>query len=139
MDLERIEAVLDEALELRMPYKREDDRPPRQKIAELEDHLLRSAHLNGDLVEAQHWLRLLTQTLADQWAALEGWQVALSGVTPAKATKAQVTAAKIQVAPQLHAAGVKAAQLRASVDAQIERLEREERVCSRAYTMMSGG
>lgn len=139
MTLDEIEAVLAGALKLRSPsFSESDGVSARQKIAALEDHMLKSASINGDLVEARHWLGMLTEKLAEDWEGLAGWEVALKRPR-AKATRQDVQAAKVAVAPQLFAAGRKAARLRASIDDQIVRLEREEKVCSRAYTMMSGG
>ena len=69
---------------------------------------------------------------------LGGWEVALKRPRD-RATKAEIEEAKVKVAPQVYAAGREAKQLLDSVDDQISRFEREERVASRAYTMMSGG
>lgn len=136
MDLVAIEAALQTALVLRTPTF-----PPgargREKINALEDYMLASASINGDLVEARHWLREIEQKLRDDWESLDGWQVALTGLV-SKATKPQIQRAKITVAPQTFEAGRKATRLRESVVDQIARLEREERVMSRVYTMISG-
>lgn len=136
MDLEQIEAVLMVALKLRSPHFA-PGHPPRSKIAELEDYLLRSASVNGELVEALHWCREAGVALGDAWEQLEGWEVALRRPR-AKATRQEIQAAKMRTSPQLYEAGRKARRLRESLVDQIARLEREERVVSRAYTMVTG-
>lgn len=136
MTLEQIEQVLADALKLRSPVF-VGDVSGSGKVALLEDYMLKSANVNGGLVEARHWLRMIEAKLAEEWDSLQGWEVALKRPR-AKATKQDVQAAKMVVAPQLFSAGRKAKRLRESVEDQISRLEREGKVCSRAYTMVTG-
>lgn len=136
MTLDEIRGALARALPMRSPIFAEDMRPA-AKVPVLEEYMLAVAEINGELVEARHWLRLLAETLADEWEHLAGWEVALRKPR-ARATKTDINAAKVQVAPQLFSAGREARKLRESVDDQIERFEREERVVSRAYTMITG-
>lgn len=136
MDLVAIEAALQAALVLRTPTFQPGARG-REKINALEDYMLASASINGDLVEARHWLREIEQKLRDDWDHMQGWEVALT-VPASRATKPQIQHAKITVSPQMFEAGRKATRLRESVVDQIARLEREERVMSRVYTMISG-
>lgn len=136
MDLAEIESVLERALPLRSPTLSPDD-SGRRKIEVLQDYMLQTATVCGGLYEAKHWLVAVTDRLASEWQNLEGWEVALKR-TRAKATKEEIDAAKVQVAPALHAAGRRARHLRASVIDQITRLEREGDRMSRAYTMLSG-
>lgn len=135
MNLEEIEGVLTEALALKSPRWGPDDTPS-VKVAAIEDHMVAAAHLSGRLVECRHWLRAMTMSLGEQWEALQGWETALKRPR-AKATKQDIEASKIAVAPQLFAAGKKASALRASVDDQIARLEREDRTMSRLYTLVA--
>lgn len=137
MDLPDIEAVLEAALPLRSPVFQPGD-TARKKIGELEDYMLKTAHVTGGLVEAKHWLAAVEERLSEEWDALQGWEVALKRPR-AKATKQEITVAKMQSAPQLYEAGRKARRLRVSVVDQITRLEREGDRMSRAYTMLSGG
>lgn len=137
MDLDAIEAALTHALALRTPLF-EPGTSGRVRIAALEDYMLASAHANGDLVEARHWLRETEERLRDEWNNLEGWEVALKGTTRSRATKTDIQQAKIKASPQLFEAGRKATRLRESVVDQIARLEREEKVLSRVYAMISG-
>lgn len=137
MTLEQIEEALTGALRLRSPVF-EPGTAPRAKVSAIEDHMLLSANVNGDLVAARHWLRMLEAKLGDEWEAMTGWEVALRKARN-RASKAEINEAKIATAPAKFQAGRKARRLRESVDDQIVRLEREERVCSRAYTMLSGG
>lgn len=137
MDLEQIREALTSALELRSPRFSPEERPA-TKIAALEDYMLLSAHVNGDLVAARHWLRTLIDALAEEWERLQGWEVAVGNKPRARLTTADIQRAKIQIAPSKFEAGREAKRLMASINDQIARLEREERVCSRAYTMISG-
>jgi hypothetical protein len=140
VDLEQIEEILLAALKLRSPcFTARSGITVREKIAELEDYLLKGAHVNGELVEVRHWLREVEEDLTDQWDGLVGWEINLGSAKVINATKQQILAAKIAAAPQLYAALRKARRLRESVVDQITRLEREEKVMSRAYTMISGG
>lgn len=136
MSLEEIRAALEEALPLRSPRFAPEERPA-TKIAALEDHMLACAEVNGSLVEARHWLRFLRARLADEWEKLEGWQMATDKAR-ARLTAADINRAKIRVAPTQYEAGREAKRLSESIDDQIVRLEREEKVCSRAYSLISG-
>ena len=136
MTLDEIEQVLADALKLRSPVFLGGESGA-GRVTVLENYMLKSANINGSLVEARHWLRAIEEKLADEWEGLAGWEVALRRPR-AKATKQDIQQAKMAVAPQLFAAGRKAKRLVASVDDQISRLEREERVVSRAYTMIVG-
>lgn len=136
MSLDEIRDVLARALPMRSPTFPEDT-PGGAKVPVLEDYMLAVAEINGELVEARHWLRLLIDSLGDQWKNLQGWEVALRKARN-RATKEDIHAAKVQVAPSLYEAGREARTLKSSVDDQIARFEREERVVSRAYTMVTG-
>lgn len=136
MNLEEIEEALSVALPLRSPTFQPDD-SARKKIGELEDYMLKSAQICGGLYEAKHWLVVVADRLASEWEHLDGWEYALRRPR-AKATKAEVNAAKVKASPELYAAGRRARALRASVMDQITRLEREGDRMSRAYTMLSG-
>lgn len=136
MTLDEIRGELARALPLRTPLFT-DDTPPAQKVTALEDYMLTIAEVNGGLVEARHWLRELIEKLGDDWKNLQGWEVALRKPR-ARATKEDIQAAKVQVAPALYEAGREARKLKSSVEDQIARFEREERVVSRAYTLITG-
>jgi hypothetical protein len=135
MTLEEIEGVLARALKLRSPVFQ--DAEGAAKVSALEDFMLTSANVNGNLVEALYWVRQLEEKLADEVGGLAGWEVALKRPR-AKASKVEINAAKLAVAPQLFAAGRKARGLRQGIEDQIGRLERAERAVSRAYSMATG-
>lgn len=137
MTIAEIEAALARALPMRTP-RFEPTTAPGTKIAALEDYLLAAAFANGDLVEAAYWLDELVEHFKDQIEQMTGWQVALDG-QPARATREQVLTAKRQVNPTVFEAGGHARRLRDAIRAQIVRFEREEKVISRAYTLISGG
>ena len=136
MTLDEIRAALNRALPMRSPVFAEDT-PGGEKVPVLESYMLAVAEVNGELVEARHWLRLLIDDLGERWKNLQGYEVALRKARN-RATKEEVHAAKVQIAPQLYDAGREARGLKASVDDQIARFEREERVVSRAYTLITG-
>lgn len=136
MNLEEIEKVLAEALPLRSPMLDPTARP-RERIGVLEAYMLRTANVSGALYEAKHWLIALEATLADEWKNLQGWEVALKRPR-ARATKAEIDAAKVQSSPLLWEQGRRTRQLRTSVVDQITRLEKEGDRMSRAYSMESG-
>ncbi len=137
MTLERIREVLEEALPLRCPRCNDPDASPGRKAEELQDYMLQSANIAGGLWEAKHWLRALRAQLADEWERLKGWEVATTKRRE-RLTAADINRAKTQVAPAQYEAGREARRLAESVDDQIERLDREARACSRAYSMLSG-
>lgn len=137
MNLAEIEDVLNRALPMRVPGGPTLGTSARERIAALEDYLLASAHINGELVEARHWLRELESTLTDQWEHLEGWEVGLRRPR-AKATKQDIQEAKVRSSPGIFEAGRKARRLRESVVDQIARFEREATIVSRAYTIITG-
>lgn len=137
MSLDEIREVLARALPMRSPTFTQGT-PGAGKVPALERHMLAVAEINGELVEARHWLRLTIEALGDQWKNLQGWEVALRKPR-ARATKEDIQAAKAMIAPHLFDAAREARTLKLSVDDQIERFEREERVVSRAYTMVTGG
>lgn len=139
MHLEEIEGILAAALPMRTPSFPEGTRAA-EKIPKLEDYMMASAQAAGELCEARHWLRLLDEKLRDDWTRVAGYEIALpSGKSRDRITKADVQAAKITVAPQLYDAGKRVVSLMASVEEQIARFEREEKVVSRCYTMITGG
>lgn len=137
MTLDEIRDALGRALPMRSPTFA-DDTPGGEKVPVLENYMLAVAEINGELVEARHWLRLTIEDLGEKWKHLQGWEVALRKARN-RATKEDIHAAKVQIAPQLYDAGREARRLKSSVDDQIARFEREERVVSRAYTMVVGG
>lgn len=139
MDIEAIEAALSVALPLRPPRFGPDD-AARLKVGRLEDYLLESAYAHAELEEALHWLEALVGELKARVEEMTGWQVALpSGKRGERATQQDVLRAKRQLDPVTFDAGARARQLRESVRRQIARFEFEERVVSRAYTLISGG
>lgn len=136
MQLEEIEKALAEALPMRSPV-RDPDGTARAHIERLEDYLLRSAQVNGNLAEASHWLRMVEAALSEQWDKLTGWEAALTKPR-ARWTKQDIHDAKVRVEPVRWAALQQARRLRLSIEEQMGRFEREERVMSRAYTMAAG-
>lgn len=141
MNLDEIRATIADALPLRVP-RFTAETPPKERVGALEDYLLGSAYMRGELIEARHWLRELEDALRQQIGELEGWEVMLPGrgAKPAgNPSKAHIQEAKQRAAPALFAAGREARKLLASVDDQIDRFEFEDKfVISRAYTFISG-
>lgn len=136
MTVAEIEAALARALPMRTP-RFDPDTPPRAKISALEDYLMDAAYINGELYEAAHWLNLLVDDYKTQIEQMDGYEVAL-GKQPARATQAEILIAKRKMNPSVFEVATHARQLRDSILAQITRFAGEEKVISRAYTLISG-
>jgi hypothetical protein len=124
---------LDEAAKQRMP-RIARDQGSRARLDALEDYMLETAYHRGDLMEARLEVYELRHTLREEWDHLDGWQAL-------KRTKTEtaVEDAKRQLRPDLYD-GIKQAEwLIARLTEQIDRLDREATICSRAYTFATGG
>lgn len=139
MTIEEIEAALAKALPLRPPTF-SDDYHPNVKIAALEDYMLQAAWHAAELEEALHWLVKLVEHFRKQVEEMTGYEVALpTGKRAERITKEDVLSAKRQLNPVVFDAGGHARMLRDSIRRQIDRFDREEKIISRAYTLISGG
>lgn len=127
-------AALVTSIELRVPVF-ERGTAPRMKIDALEEYLLLSAHVQGDLTEERlDWMSRLVP-LKDEWDHLpqEDW-----GHLRRTRTETAVTHAKRQVRPELYDDMMDIDWMIKRLTEEIDRMERDASKCSRAYTMITG-
>lgn len=139
MTTDEIRSALYDAAKLRVP--RRGDHPEQgtsEFIGRLEDYLLQTAFWRGELEEARLFTYDSLQMLRDQWASLEGWQVALPSGSARNPTRDQVIAAKRQVRPDLYDGLEAAKALVERLGDQIRRLKDDDAATSRAYTLVTG-
>lgn len=124
---------LDAAKGLRMP-RLTRKQSERERLNLLEDYMLETAWHRGELMEGRMEVYEALQTLKEEWDHLDGWQAL-------KRTKTEtaVEDAKRQLRPDLYNGIKKAEWLIARLGEQMERLDREATICSRAYTFATGG
>lgn len=136
MELSEIRQRLEDALPVRIPLIDPSHRKmPRERVEELQDHILKVAWHRAELEEALHWCLEGGKALRRQWDDLQGYQVALG----AKATKDDVERAKRELAPQVWTSLEEARTLTESIKRQITRLGGSDYdAASRVYTMLSG-
>jgi hypothetical protein len=140
MEMDRIRAALHAARQMRTP-RFEPDTPPSTKIGRLEDYLLESAWMQGELEDALFWLDALTVHFETQVRDISGWEVALPNKRRERITQADVEQAKRTVDPIAFDASSEVRQVRGHVLRQIDRLRWEagQGPVSRAYTLIVGG
>jgi hypothetical protein len=133
--IEEIRATIEKSLPLRIPLF-DPDTHPRVKMTALEDYILRTAHMRGELEEALHWAIEIGKQLRLDWDNHYGHQALLTS----KATQAQVIDAKRRTGAGPVWDGMQEAKaLVESLERQIRRLGGSDYdAASRAYTLMSG-
>lgn len=143
MDLKQIEQTVFDVSKLRMPkfvYDRNEPMSatrPGQKIEELESYILDAAYARGDAEEARLFCHAAVRTLLDKWDHLTGWEASFGDeAKAAKATQPQVREAKRVLDPELYDSIAKGEYLVKRLTEQIKRLEKDEEVASRAYTLI---
>jgi hypothetical protein len=145
VELKDIERVAFEVAKLRMPrFKVDPNDPmastrPGEKIEQLESYLLEVAYARGEAEEARLYAHAAVKRLTEEWDHIEGWEAFFG--TPenaAKATQPQVKEAKRQIRPELFDSIETGVYLVKRLTDQIKRLEKDEDVASRAYTLISG-
>lgn len=136
MTLQEIRKRLEAALPLRIPIIDPSQRKmPRERIEELQDHILKVAYHRAELEEALHYCLEAGKILRRDWDDLQGYQVGL----PTKPTKDDVEKAKRELAPQIWTSLNEARTLTESIKRQITRLGGSDYdAASRVYTMLSG-
>lgn len=133
MTLAEIRKALHRGAQLRMP-RFEQEWGTQQRVAALEDHLNATAVARGELEEARLYASSAVHELSGQWDAIEGWEVALRK----NYTQEDVRRAKRDIRPDLHEALREARFLVARVGDQIHRLEQDDTVASRLYSIVTG-
>lgn len=140
--LEECRATLRRVSQIKMPNLREKEegRPklsPGEKIEQLESYLL----LTAEARQEAHMAKLIVQEALDvlqaQWDAIEGWEIELP--SNSKRTGAEVIEAKRRTTPDLYGSIQTAKRLIDRLTEQIKRLEKDDGVSSRAYTLLTGG
>lgn len=149
MNLAEIEATVFDVARLRMPkfiYDRTEPMRatrPGEKIERLESYLLDVAYARGRAEEARLYAYSAVRTLNEEWDHLQNWEMsfdadpAKAAALAARATQPQIKEAKRGVAPQLYDSIEKGLHLIKRLSEQIKRLEKDEDVASRAYTLIS--
>lgn len=125
-------AALNTSIGLRVPVF-ERGTAPRTRIEALEEYLLLSANVQGDLTEERlDWLSRLVP-LQDRWDHLEGWEELKQ-----TRTEGGVRDAKRRVDPDLYDEIQDHQWMVKRLTEEIDRMERDATKVSRAYTMLTG-
>jgi hypothetical protein len=134
MTYEEVTEVLKEISDLHLPELSEES-PAAEKIAALEDHLLWTARARGILESARIGLEDAYEGIDERWRNVEGYEVYLHGKPK---SQEEVNEAKRQADKELFIERRLCMKLMRQVGNQIRRLEKDDAVCSRAYTMLTG-
>lgn len=136
MTIEEIKAVLYEAAKLRMPrFSKDDNWTSRGKIEALEDYLMATARWRGFLEEARLHAEYGVKELRSEWDHLTGWEALRRN---GERTQASVEDAKRQMRPELYDSIKSGEWLVKRLSEQIRRLEHDDDVASRVYTLITG-
>lgn len=134
MTYEEVQEVVAEIAAVHLP-EMPADMTAKVKIEVLENHLLYTARARGILEEARLPLEDQYEEIDDQWKKLTGWEMFLNG-RPKSNT--DIDEAKRQLNPKLFEERRLCIKLLRQVGNQIRRLEKDDAVASRAYTMLTG-
>lgn len=137
MTLEEIRQVLHTSAKVTMPRFTEE-MGPRERVEILEDYLNLTAVTRAELDHARLCAHGALKDLGDEWDQIQGWGMHLSG--NGRHTQADITAAKAEIRPELHAAMKEARWLVDRITEQIDRLSKmgDDQVASRIYSLISG-
>jgi hypothetical protein len=135
--LDEIRIVLHHSATVRMP-RFEADATGRERVEMLEDYLNLTAVTRAELEEARLCAHAAHKDLADQWEAIKGYGMHLPNGS--RHSQADVTSAKAEIRPELHAALNEVKWLIARLTEQIDRLSHmgDDQVASRLYTLITG-
>jgi hypothetical protein len=106
-----------------------------QKIEQLEFYLLQTAELRQEAGFAKLMVQQAVDRLEYEWEDLEGWEVYLPG---GKTTAPAIREAKKQMRPDLFTGIREGKRICDRLGDQIKRLEKDDQVCSRTYTFLTG-
>ena len=134
MTYKEVQDRVAEIAALRMPEWGEDVSAS-QKISSLEDYLLITARARGILEEARLGLEDVYEQIDDRWREVQGFEVYLRGKPK---SQEEINEAKRQADPELFAERRLCMKLLRQVGNQIRRMEKDDAVASRAYTMLTG-
>jgi hypothetical protein len=107
------------------------------KIEQLESHLLDTAILRQEATRAKLIVQEALDVLQREWDEIEGWEVELR--TDGRRSQADVLDAKRRTRPDLYSSIQTAKRLIDRLSEQVRRLEKDDNVTSRIYTLMTGG
>lgn len=107
------------------------------KVSALEDYLTLTAISRGQLEEARLWMHEALRTVMEQWDDIEGWEV--QAPSHARRTQDDIRRAKKVCRPDLYSGITNGKHLIARLSDQIRRLEKDDEVASRQYTIITGG
>lgn len=140
MTLEDAKEKLGLAAQLRTPrWDPSSPRGPQEKIDMLEQYLLDCSFWRGELEEAELYVSAGLHELRLKWEMMEGYESMLGQVDPDKATGPQHLRAKRLHDPDLFRNISDGKHLLERIGRQIRRLEKDQEVASRAYTLLTGG
>lgn len=132
--LEECRRVLEEIARVAMPRVR--GLPTTEKIDQLEFYLMQTAELRQRALLAKLIVQQALDVLQDEWADLEGWEVELP--TNGKRTASEVLEAKRRTNRDLYSSIQTGKRLVDRLSEQVRRLEKDDQVCSRAFTFITG-
>lgn len=128
------------AAQLRMPrWDPASPLGPHEKIEKLEKYLLECSFWRGELEEAELFVSAAVHELRVKWEMMDGYEGMLGRVDADKATGPQHRRAKMLHDPDLFRGISDGKHLLERIARQIRRLEKDEDVASRAYTLLTGG
>lgn len=134
MEPDEIRKKLYAASKLRMP-RFKSDTPRTERIEQLEDYLLQTAFHRGELEEARLYAHDALGMLLDRWDDLEGWETMIGKSDPSQDA---IRRAKKTLDKGLHDSLNVSKRLIGRLSDQIRRLEKDDEVASRAYTLIAG-
>jgi len=136
--LEECKEVLRQVSLVKMPNLRDGGFSSTQKIEQLESYLL----LTAEARQEAHFAKLVVQEALDQlqaeWDEIEGWELELP-TSQGRRTQGDVVEAKRRTNPGLYSSIQTGKRLVDRLGEQIRRLEKDDGVSSRAYTLLTGG
>lgn len=134
MDYKEIQQALHDVSHIRMPDF-PDATPPKEKIEAFEAHLLETARARHILEEAKLMLEDSYEVIDEEWLGLTGWEMYLRGKPK---SQVEIDEAKRQLKPDLFFSRRRCQKLLRQVGNQVRRMEKDDAVASRAYTMLVG-
>jgi hypothetical protein len=135
---QEIRELLHEAAKVRMP-RFTDEQTSRERVDLLEDYLNLTAVTRGELEEARLYAQGALRDLTVQFDAIVGWEIHVKRRRQ-DVTKHDVTVAKAEIRPDLHAGMLEARWLVDRLSEQIHRISGmgDDQVASRLYTVITG-
>jgi hypothetical protein len=133
--LDECKDVLERIAKVRIPGIK--GMPGNEKIEQLEFYLLQTAELRQEALYAKLLVQQAVDVLEDEWVSMEGWEINLP--SGSRRSVADVREAKRQANPVLFSSIQTGKRLVDRLSEQVRRLEKDDQVCSRTYTFLTGG